>query len=53
MLSAMHLVPSSLYRRKGLFVKSCGLVIDGVNDFEFEGFGIVLVCHVACDDALE
>ena len=24
-----------------------------MDDFEFEGFGIVLVCHVAGDDALE
>ena len=24
-----------------------------MDDFEFEGFGIVLVCHVACDDAQE
>lgn len=36
-----------------LFVKSCGLVIDGVDDFEFEGFGIIFVCHVAGDDAEE
>lgn len=36
-----------------LFVKSCGLVIDGVDDFEFEGFGIILVCHEAGENALE
>lgn len=29
------------------------LVVDGVDDLEFEGFGIVLVCHIAGDDALE
>lgn len=34
-----------------LFVKSCGLVVYGVDNFEFEGFGIIFVCHVAGDDA--
>lgn len=29
------------------------LVVDCVDYFEFEGFGIILVCHVAGDDALE
>lgn len=37
----------------GLFVDACGLVVDGVDDFEFEVFGIILVCHVAGDDALK
>jgi hypothetical protein len=35
-----------------LFVKSCGLVIDGVDDFEFEEFEIILVCHEAGDNAV-
>lgn len=35
------------------FVDADWLVIDCMDDFEFEGFGIVLVCHVAGDDALE
>ena len=29
------------------------LIIDGVDNFEFEVLRIVLVCHVACDDALK
>lgn len=35
------------------FVDAGWLVIYRVDDFEFEGFGIVLVCHVVGDDALE
>ena len=29
------------------------LVVDSMDDFDFEGFGIVFVCHVAGYDALE
>ena len=36
-----------------LLVNSFFLIIYGVDDFEFEAFGIVLVCHVAGDDALK
>ncbi len=34
------------------FVDADWLVIDGVDDFEFEGLGVILVCHVASDDAV-
>lgn len=34
------------------FVDADWLVIDGVDDFEFEGLGVILVCHVANDDAV-
>ena len=29
------------------------MIIDGVYNINLEVFGIVLVCHVACDDALK
>lgn len=35
------------------FVDAHWLIIDCVDDFEFEGFGIILVCHEAGDYALE
>ena len=35
------------------FVDADWLVIDGVDDFEFERLGVVFVCHVTGDDALE
>lgn len=34
------------------FVDADWLVVDGVDDFEFEIFGIILVCHEASDYAL-
>ena len=42
-----------LHNRNDLFVKSCGLVIYCINDFYFEIFGVIIVCHIAYDDALE
>lgn len=36
----------------GLFIYPGWLVVYSMDDFEFEGFGVVLVCHVAGDDAL-
>ncbi len=36
-----------------LFVNSYRLIVDCVDDFEFEVFGIVLVCHIAVYDALK
>ena len=35
------------------FVDADWLVVDGMDDFEFEVFGIILVCHEAGDNALE
>lgn len=32
------------------FVDADWLVIDGVDDFEFEGLRVILVCHEASDD---
>lgn len=34
------------------FVDADWLVIDGVDDFEFEEFEIILVCHEAGDNAV-
>lgn len=47
------LLMSKSCSRYNLFISVCSLIINRVDDFEFEVFGIILVCHVAGDYALE
>ena len=36
-----------------LLTETCLFVIDSVDDFYFEVFGIVIVCYIACDYGVE